>query len=391
MRTKNVSWGGQVNNRNFSLLGDPAMQLAYPRNKAVVTRINGNPVVANVTDTLSALNLITIEGEARDQQDNLMNSFNGDLFVTVYDKPSKFTTRRRPFDFIWQRNKVFKGSATIQNGLFSFQFVVPIDISYEDMLANLNGKVSMYYNNTVTDGGGCNDDIFIGGSDSAAISDNRPPEMDLFMNSIKFADGGMVGPDPILIAEIYDENGINTVGTGIGHELTAILDDDEGDVFLLNDFYEASRNSYQEGTIKYPFQDLEEGEHNLRVKVWDVANNSHEGEINFIVADDANMALGHVVNYPNPFTTNTKFFIEHNRNGSTLKVIVKIYTVAGKMVKSLEDNVFADGNLYCDMEWDGKDEYGDLIGRGVYVYQVSVTDQTTGDKVSTFETLVLLR
>ncbi len=391
MRTKNVSWGGQVNNRNFSLLGDPAMQLAYPRNKAVVTRINGNPVVANVTDTLSALNLITIEGEARDQQDNLMSTFNGDIFVTVYDKPSKFTTRRRPFDFIWQRNKVFKGSATIQNGLFSFQFVVPIDISYEDLLSNLNGKVSMYYNNTTTDGGGCNDDIFIGGSDSVAISDNRAPEMDLFMNSIKFADGGMVGPDPILIAEIYDENGINTVGTGIGHELTAILDDDENNVFLLNDFYEASRNSYQEGTIKYPFQDLEEGEHNLRVKVWDVANNSHEGEINFIVADDANMALGHVVNYPNPFTTNTKFFIEHNRNGSTLKVIVKIYTVAGKMVKSLEDNVFADGNLYCDMEWDGKDEFGDLIGRGVYVYQVSVTDQTTGDKVSTFEKLVLLR
>lgn len=108
MRTKNVSWGGQVNNRNFSLLGDPAMTLAYPHNKAVVTKINGNAVIGNVTDTLSALNLITIEGEARDQQDNLMTTYNGDLFVTVYDKPSKFTTRRRPFDFIWQRNKVFR-------------------------------------------------------------------------------------------------------------------------------------------------------------------------------------------------------------------------------------------------------------------------------------------
>jgi hypothetical protein len=391
MRTKNVSWGGQVNNRNFSLLGDPAMTLAYPHNKAVVTKINGNAVIGNVTDTLSALNLITIEGEARDQQDNLMTTYNGDLFVTVYDKPSKFTTRRRPFDFIWQRNKVFKGSATIQNGLFAFEFVVPIDISYEDLLSNLNGKISMYYNNTTSDGGGCNDDIFIGGSDSAAISDNRPPEMDLFMNDIKFADGGMVGPDPILIAEIFDENGINTVGTGIGHELTGILDNDESEVLVLNDYYEANQNSYQDGTIRYPFKDLEPGEHNLRVKVWDVANNSREGEINFIVADDATMALGHVLNYPNPFSTNTKFFIEHNRNGNALMVQVKVYSVSGKLVKTLQDNFFAEGNLYCDLEWDGLDDYGDAIGRGVYVYEVVVKDETTGDRISKFEKLVLLR
>jgi hypothetical protein len=391
MRTKNVSWGGSVNNRNFSLLGDPAMTLAYPYNKAVVTKINGGTVQPNVTDTLGALNLITIEGEARDPQGNLMNTYNGDLYVTVFDKASKFTTRRAPFDFIWQKNKVFKGSSTVQNGLFSFQFVVPIDISYEDLLPNLNGKISLYFNDAYSDGGGCNDNIFIGGSDSAAISDNRAPDMDLFMNDIKFADGGMVGPDPILLADIFDENGINTVGTGIGHELTAILDENESDVHILNDFYEANKNSYQEGTIRYPFKDLEPGEHNLKVKVWDVANNSREGEINFIVADDANIALGHVLNYPNPFTTNTQFFIEHNRNGSILKVLVKVYTVSGKLVKSLEDSFFAEGNLYTDLSWDGLDDYGDAIGRGVYVYEVVVKDETTGERISKFEKLVLLR
>lgn len=391
LRTKNSSWGGSVNNRNFSLLGDPAMRLAYPYHKAVVTKINGNAVQSNVTDTLAALHLITIEGEARDPQGNLLNAYNGDLFVTVFDKASKFTTRRKPFDFIWQKNKVFKGSSTIQNGLFSFQFVVPIDISYEDMLPDLNGKISLYFHDSYSDGGGCNEKIFIGGSDSAAITDNRSPEMDLFMNDIKFADGGLVGPDPVLLAEIFDENGLNTVGTGIGHELTAILDDDESNVYVLNDYYEANKNSYQEGTIRYPFRDLESGEHHLKVKIWDVANNSTEGEINFIVADDATIALGHVLNYPNPFTTNTKFFIEHNRNGSILKVMVKIYAVSGKLVKSLEDNFFAEGNLYCDLEWDGLDDYGDAIGRGVYVYQVVVKDETTGERVSTFEKLVLLR
>ncbi|MFN8393194.1 MAG: type IX secretion system sortase PorU [Bacteroidia bacterium] len=391
-RTKNASWGGSVNNRNFSMLGDPAMILAYPHHRAVVTSINGNPVITNVVDTLSALNLVTISGEVRDPQGNLLNTYNGDLSAIVYDKPSKFTTRRYPFDFIWRKNKVFRGSSTVQNGLFSFEFVVPIDISYEDNLPDLNGKISLYFHNTTSDGGGCSENIFIGGTDSAAISDNRPPDMDLFMNDIKFADGGLVGQDATLIAEIFDENGINTVGTGIGHELTAVLDDDESEVFVLNDFYEANKNSYQEGTIRYPFKDLSVGEHNLRVKVWDVANNnSREGEVNFIVADDANMALGHVVNYPNPFTTNTKFFIEHNRNGNALKVLIKIYTVGGKVVKTLEDNFFAEGNLYCDLEWDGLDDYGDAIGRGVYVYEVVVKDETTGERISTFEKLVVLR
>ncbi len=390
-RTKNLSWGGSVNNRNFSLLGDPAMQLAYPENKAVITKINGISVNDTIVDTLGALSLITIEGEARDVLDNLMPSYNGDLAITVFDKASKFTTRRRPFPFIWQKNRVFKGTSTVQNGLFSFQFVVPVDISYEDLLPDLHGKISLYFNDLTSDGGGCTKNIFVGGSGTASIIDNRPPEMDLFMNDIKFADGGMVGPNPVMLAELFDENGINTVGTGIGHELTAILDDDESNVYVLNDFYEASRNSYQEGTIKFPFTDLATGEHNLRVKIWDVANNSKEGEINFLVADDANMALGHVLNYPNPFTTNTKFFIEHNRNGSQLSVIIKVYSVSGKLVKSLQDNIFAEGNLYCDLEWDGKDDFGDLIGRGVYVYEVIVKDETTGDRVSTFEKLVLLR
>jgi hypothetical protein len=190
---------------------------------------------------------------------------------------------------------------------------------------------------------------------------------------------------------VFDENGLNTVGTGIGHELTAILDDNEKDVIILNDHYSAARNSYKNGRITYPFEDLAPGEHTLDVKVWDVANNSNSARIGFVVADDAVMALGHVLNYPNPFTTNTQFFIEHNRNGSVLDVQVRVYTVSGKLVKTLEDNFFAEGNLYCDMHWDGLDDYGDVIGRGVYVYQVTVQDQTAGGTISKFEKLVVLR
>lgn len=386
-RTKNDSWLGGINNRNFSLMGDPAMPLAYPELEAVVTTINGTAVVDTLTDTLSALSLVTIAGEVRDPQGNFVSDYNGDLFMTVYDKPSQFTTRRAPFNFFWQKNRVFNGQASVNNGRFSFQFVVPIDISYDDGL----GKVSLYMQNNRRDAAGCNTNIYIGGSSAASITDDTPPELTIFMNDEKFADGGMVGSDPVMIADIFDENGLNTVGTGIGHELTAILNGNENDVIVLNDFYQASKNSYQEGRIEYPFSELPEGEHELEVKVWDVANNSSTARVSFVVADDAQFALGHVLNYPNPFTTNTKFYLEHNRNGSPLNVQIKIFTVSGRMVKSLEDSFFADGNLYCDLEWDGLDEYGDALGRGVYVYQVIVKDESTGEKISRFEKLVVLR
>lgn len=387
MKTKNDSWLGGINNRNFTLMGDPALTLAYPKLNTVITNINGVAVQDTVVDSLGALSLVTVQGEVRDPAGNLQSGFTGDLFVTVFDKPSRFTTKRSPFNFLWQKNKVFNGKASVQNGVFSFQFVVPVDVSYEDG----NGKISLYAENGSTDAGGCRTQIYIGGSGDSTIADNKGPELELYMNDEKFAEGGMVGPDPLMIASIFDENGINTVGSGVGHELTAVLNGNESNVIVLNDFYEASKNSYQEGEIRYPFQELPAGEHLLRVKVWDVANNSSEAEITFLVADDASMALGHVLNYPNPFTTNTKFFIEHNRNGQLLDVQVKIYTVSGRMVKSLESSFFADGNLYCDLEWDGLDEFGDVLGRGVYVYQVSVQDQSTGERVSRFEKMVVLR
>ncbi|MEM0996727.1 MAG: type IX secretion system sortase PorU [Bacteroidota bacterium] len=389
--TKNASWGLSVNNRNFSLLGDPALPLNYPRLKAVVTDINGSAVVDTVVDTLASLNLITISGEVRDQQDNLLPNFNGTLQATVYDKLSYFITQRERTPFYWRKNRVFRGSATVNNGKFSFQFVVPIDVSYEDNLPTLNGKISLYFNDPFIDGEGCNTNILVWGSDSAAIVDDQGPMMDLFMNDEKFAEGGMVGPNPLLIADIFDENGLNMVGTGIGHELTAVLDGQEDKVIVLNDFYSANQDSYQEGRIEYPFRDLATGEHTLKVKVWDVANNSSESEIQFLVADDARMALGHVLNYPNPFTTNTKFYIEHNRNGALLDIQVRIYTVSGRLVKTLQDQVFADGNLYCDLEWDGLDEFGDVLGRGVYVYQVRVRDENADETITRTEKMVVLR
>lgn len=387
-RTKNKSWnGGGINNRNFSLLGDPALALNYPEHRAVITHINGQAVDGSQLDSLPSLTKVRLQGEVRDGLGNRLDNFNGEASVTIFDKPSNFTTRRYPYQFQWQKNRVFNGKATVRNGSFELEFVVPVDVSYEAG----KGKISVYVAGNNTDGAGCYDQVYPGGLATNAILDDRSPEVTLYMNDDKFVEGGLVGPSPTLIAEVYDENGLNTAGSGIGHDLTAVLDGNDAEIIVLNEYYQANLDSYQEGSIRYAFSDLEDGEHRLEVKVWDVANNSATVETHFVVADNAQMALGHVLNYPNPFSTRTQFYVEHNLNGRPLNIQVKVFTVSGRLVKTLQDSFYAEGNLYCDLEWDGLDDYGDALGRGVYVYQVLLRDESTGDKVSRFEKLVVLR
>ena len=130
--------------------------------------------------------------------------------------------------------------------------------------------------------------------------------MKLFINDNTFISGGTTNQSPILIAEFEDESGINTA-SGIGHDIVAILDENTPHPILLNDYYVSDLNTYQSGKIRYPLNSLAEGNHTLSLKVWDVQNNSSSSYTDFVVSNQADLALTHILNYPNPFTTKTKF------------------------------------------------------------------------------------
>ncbi|MBK8340032.1 MAG: T9SS type A sorting domain-containing protein [Flavobacteriales bacterium] len=170
----------------------------------------------------------------------------------------------------------------------------------------------------------------------------------------------------------------------------AILDENTNQTIVLNDQYDADLDSYKSGKVRYRFSDLAEGNHTLRVKAWDVFNNSTEAGTEFVVAPSAELALEHVLNYPNPFTTNTQFFFEHNRPCSTLDVQVQVFTVAGRLVKTLNRQLACEGFRSEPMAWDGLDDQGDKLGRGVYVYRLNVVTEE-GDKAEKYEKLVILR
>ncbi|MCO6500837.1 MAG: type IX secretion system sortase PorU [Vicingus serpentipes] len=387
MQVKNLN-AVDANNRNFTLLGDPALRLAYPKHDVKTTKLNG--VTISASDTIKALSKVTITGEVQDKNGSKLTSFNGVIKPIVFDKSKPITTLSNdgeaPFSFNLQNSKLFKGKVSVVNGDFSFTFVVPKDISYNYG----KGKLSYYAENQSEDANGYYEDFYIGGTATNYPSDNEGPEIKLYMNDDNFVFGGMTDEHPTLLAYVNDLSGINMVGNGIGHDIVAILDDATETPFVLNDFYEADLNSYQKGTIRFPFEDLKEGRHKLTLKVWDVYNNSSEANIEFVVVKSGDIVLDRVYNYPNPFTTYTEFWFEHNQPGKTLYAQVQIFTVSGKLVKTLQQNVVNEGYRSTSITWDGLDEYGDKIARGVYVYRLKVRAEnyTVAEK---YQKLVILR
>jgi hypothetical protein len=363
--------GDIPNNRKFTLLGDPALTLAFPSLKVRATKVNGIPVAQ--ADTLRATDRVTIEGEVTDAFGTPLTNFNGTVYPTIFDKPQTVNTLANDpgsqvVSFQVQDNILYKGKATVNNGVFSFSFKVPKDINYQYG----KGKLSLYADNGTDDANGFFTNFIVGGTGNNAGNDHEGPEIKAWLNDERFVNGGVTNENPILILKLSDSSGINTAGTGIGHDIVATLDNDNRQYFILNDFYVGDLNSFQTGTVHFQLPPLTAGMHSLRIKAWDVLNNSREYILEFNVAKDEELVLSHVLNYPNPFTTNTQFWFEHNRPGQDLQVSVQVFTVAGKLIKTVKKTINTSGNRSTEVQWDGKDDYGDKVARGVYLYKLTV-------------------
>ena len=395
MKLTKVNVSGN-NKRNFTLLGDPALTIAVPEYEAVTSKINSIDIPVDVDticpDTAKALSKITISGYIRDHQKNKISDFNGILYPTIYDKAKTISTLSNDggssYDFKVRNNIIFKGKASITNGDFSFSFIVPKDIAYNYG----TGKFSYYAyeNGTLTDAAGNYQNMIIGGSLDSAGVDNQGPQIELYLNDSTFVFGGLTDQSPVVIAKVFDESGINTVGNGIGHDITLILDNNTDDIFVLNDDYQAETDNYQKGRIEHAMSELSEGSHNIKLKVWDVYNNSSEAYLEFLVAASSELYIEHVFNYPNPFTTKTSFYFDHNQPGVAMDVLVHIFTVSGKLVKTIDKQIYTDGYRAGPIDWNGLDDFGDKIGRGVYIYQLLVKS-STGSTANKYEKLVILR
>ena len=388
MKTKNQF----SNTQKFFIyhFGDPAMKLSVPKPNVLITKMNGKDL-SQPLDTLKALSKVSFEGVVVDNTNVVINDFNGSLSTTVFDKPiNKTTLDNDGFDFKMifdtQDSKLFRGKSTVENGTFKFDFIVPKDIK----IADGKGKLSFYAENGEIDKAGYFD-VVVGGIDKNAPEDTVGPEIKLFMNDESFIDGGNTNMSPNLIVKLSDVSGINTSITAVDHDIVAVLDGDTTNPITLNDFYQTELNDYTKGKVNYKLRDLDVGPHTIKIKAWDTYNNSSEITLNFTVVSDAILNLENILNYPNPFVNYTEFWFNHNKPNETLEVQVQIFTISGKLIKTINQNIITTGNLSRSISWNGLDDFGNKIGKGVYIYKLKVKSTISNLVSEKFEKLVILQ
>ena len=372
-------------------IGDPALMLAIPKPKIRLTKVNDIPVTGTIPD-FQSLAYVKLSGEVTDENNTLLPTYNGELAINIFDKNLIKATfnndgNSQPINFNTLGETIFRGNALVTNGQFEFGFVVPRDIK----IPVGNGRISFYSkkNSEFIDNSGIDTTIKIGGINPLATADTTPPTVKLYMNDQTFVYGGITNASPFFLAYLEDENGINTA-SGIGHDIVAILDGNESAPYIINDYYETELDNYKKGKLRYPFRNLAPGIHTITFKAWDVYNNPISAEIQFVVVSDASITLTNVLNYPNPFVNYTQFWFTHNHPYEPLEVQVQVMTITGKIVWTKNQVVYTDGFLSREITWDGKDDFGDKIGKGVYVYKLTVKSTLTNQKTEKIEKLVIL-
>jgi hypothetical protein len=368
---KNGSGSGP-NKRNFTLLGDPALKLAYPYHGTVVTDSVNNVQVYDNIDSLKALSQVSIAGHIEDQDGKTYDSFNGTVSPIVYDKQSRIKTLANvggsTMTFNLRNNILFSGKTMSKDGRFRFTFIVPRDIDYSFG----PGKISYYASDDKEDMNGSFDKITVGGFSKILVTDTAGPNIKLYMNDTLFRNGGITDSNPKLLAIIDDSGGINTTGAGIGHDLTGFLDNESNRSFVLNNYFENDFDNYMRGRIIYDLSGLSEGNHSLTLKAWDNFNNSSERTISFNVVTGGKFTLRNLRNYPNPFFEETNISLEHNRPDNVLDVTINIYSVDGRIIKIIRTKVTPFGYTLPPVVWNGTDDGGRKAGSGLYPYTVTI-------------------
>ena len=372
-------------------IGDPALMLAIARPKIRLTKVN-DVSVSQPFDDFKSLAKMKITGEITDENNIPLTNYNGELSTAIFDKMISRRTLNNdgyspPINFNILGETIFRGNASVTNGQFEFSFVVPRDIR----VPLANGKISFYAkkNQLFENQTGYDTSIKIGGINENAVVDNISPTVKLYMNDETFISGGTTNNSPFLLANLEDESGINTA-SGIGHDIVAILDGDVDNPYIVNDYYQTNLDDYTKGSLRFPLRNLAVGMHTITFKAWDVYNNPITAEIQFIVVGNESITLTHVLNYPNPFVNYTEFWFSHNRPYEPLEVQVQVMTITGKVVWTKNQIITTEGFLSKEITWDGKDDFGNRIGKGVYVYKLTAKSSLTNSKTEKFEKLVIL-
>jgi hypothetical protein len=341
--------------------------------------------------------MVELEGEILESSEVRDSIFQGRVYSTLYDRPGLLSIIDgepcNPNSYGYQRSILYNGSAPVKDGRFSLKFFVSGDISY----LTGNGRISLYAQDTtrIIDAAGSRKNLKVGGLNPNPIEDQNGPVIRLFMNDTTFFDHGLTGENADLLVFLRDfESGINVTGLGLGHDLVAVLD--EGQSFVLNEFFENDEGSFQNGSLRFPLRGLSAGDHFIRVRAWDNFNNSSEAVIHFTVgiSEINNLIAKELSIFPNPFSDKVYFRLESAFAGENAQVNIEIIDLAGQKITEKSWNFAesaarpgASGELF----WDGTKPDGSKLPAGMYFCRIVLKSDTADGEFKITRKLVLIR
>lgn len=381
MRRGKVGMGTDANKLNFALLGDPMLSLSYPTNRVITTQIN-DAVLPDIA-TIKSLSLVTIKGYIENNEQNgILEEFNGFIYVTVYDKEETIHTLSNrgnvPFTYKDRPNVIFSGKTTVVNGEFTILFMVPKDINYRYG----DGRIVYYaVDETLNrEANGYSEDLIVGGSSDDISTNQEGPIVRMYLNTPHFLSGQTVNNSPVFYAFMNDDFGINTVGAGIGHDIVLKLNNQTNYTYVLNDYYQATLDDYKSGYIRFPLNNLPAGSYELQFKVWNLQNISTTQTLYFTVEDTAKPSIYSFYAYPNPASVSTNFVLEHDRPDVLATATFIVCDITGRKVwQSQTVTILGDEPL--QLTWDLTDSSGRKLPSGHYLMNVKI--ETPNEAFST--------
>jgi hypothetical protein len=368
------------NDRAYLFFGDPYVKLGMPQ-----LRIE----FFDPPDSLTALGRTLDSGKVVDRQGQLYDR-DGTLMINVYDSERQKTYRlvnssgevTEEIDYSVTGPTIFRGSASITRGFFDFEFVSPLDIGY----GGEGAKIMVYAIFDSTDAAGLIDSLAV--SDSiVALADSVGPSIEYaFPGRANFVNGDFVSRNDLLEITLSDSAGINLTG-GLGHGITLELDGRSENTISLTDRFEHNQNDYTSGKLAYPLEDIEPGKHTFKIKAWDNANNSAAVEFAAEVIMEENLAIIDLLNYPNPMRASTRFsaYLSH----PVERFLLEIFTLSGRKIRTFGPHRPPPG-YFDDIIWYGRDESGDRVATGVYIYKATAIPAAGGDIVESFGKVVVI-
>lgn len=378
-------YGRDMNKLNFILLGDPAMQLAFPQYKVKVTEINGQAVTGNPSDiTMQARAEITVKGIILDEEGNKDEAFNGTIEQRLYDSETEITTHGNgdggtPYTFKRRTNKLYSGSDKVENGEFSFTFKMPKELNYTDEPGLLN--LYAYDASRGIEAQGTSKDFTVNGMDTGAEADTEGPTIEYFyLNTSSFSYGATVNETPVFIAQVYDKSGINVSGIGLGHDMTLKIDDSSNMEYVINNYFTSSPGDFGRGTVQYQLPTLSPGQHTLTFKVWDTEGNSSEKSTVFTVDTGLEPEIIMLYTDKNPVREQANFYIRHDRPDMLVDVKITVYNLTGTELWSTKVESISDMWTTEPVTWDLTDTSGKRVPPGIYIYKAEAN--TEGSRIS---------